>query len=107
MKIFLNYPDQSNDGSVKKLVRCYWSWETIEPNQHTNDGMEVNPPKLVFESTVKDGRSGKESFEHPNLYITFEPIFDSDIKISVQFKKKPQKSNLKANQLEEEKKLSN
>ena len=56
------------------------------PSQSSNDGWAVNPDKFVFESESKDARTGKEKFKGANLYMTFEPVLDSNLKISVQFK---------------------
>ena len=56
------------------------------PNLKINDGVVNNPDKLVFESTIKDNRTGKDRFVQPNLYIMLEPIFDCSVKISTHFK---------------------
>lgn len=61
------------------------------PNQSSHDKMAVNPEKLIFESESKDARSGKEKFKGANLYIAFEPVLDSNLKVNVQFKQKPKK----------------
>ena len=31
MKIYFTYPKDS-DGSIKKLVKCYYAWDTMMPN---------------------------------------------------------------------------
>lgn len=91
MKIYFTYPKDS-DGQIKKLIKCYYSWDSMMPNQATNDGSETNPDKLQFESTLKDNKTGLEKFEQPNLYMMFEPVFDCILKINVHFKEGIKKS---------------
>jgi len=85
MKVFITYPDLPEQPN-KKYVHCYYSWDTLEPSQQFNDGHAQNPRKMVIQSTEKDARSGKEVFERPFLFMTFEPQLDCRISINVQFR---------------------
>ena len=86
LKIFFKYLEPKIDFQRMKAVVCYYSWDAMEPSETANQGKQVNPKKIEFESTLKVPQKGLDTFEKPYFYLTMVPKINCTLKVTTQFK---------------------